>query len=156
MPRLRFCARPGCPNRVARGRCTACRRAAPTVRASAARRGYGRSWEAFRTVTFPALLLERGVIPSCGARLALGPSPSSECAALGRIVLEGLELDHDPPLTEAERLDPAAVCDPRRVGFLCKSCHTRKTNAERGRGPTLGKARATWRGRPTEGGESKS
>jgi len=133
----RYCASPGCPARVVRGFCA--RHKAATAkqfdhaRGSRQSRGYGAAWDRFRTRTFPALLEERGVLPACGARLSGVPSPHSECVALGRVELQGLHLDHDPPLLPHERRDESAVCDPDRVGYLCIRCHNRKTKAERAR-----------------------
>lgn len=79
--------------------------------------------------------------------------------------MSDLELDHDPPLEEHERTDPAIVCNPARVAFLCKSDHSAKTGDERGRRqPGASGAYAThhramhptrW-ATPTTGGESKS
>jgi len=76
------------------------------------------------------MLLERHIIPACGARLSGTPSPRSQCAAQGRQTLEHLHLDHDPPLEDWERQRPERVCDPSRVQLLCAACHTVKTRQE--------------------------
>jgi hypothetical protein len=58
----------------------------------------------------------------------------SQCLAdgvLSSVPPRDLHLDHDPPLTAAERKNPAAVLDPMRVQFLCNRCHAVKTNKER-------------------------
>ena len=127
---MRFCAHPGCSERVSVGRCPAHTRQAQH-RTSAHARGYTRAWEHFRTVTYPSLLVERDIPPACGARLQAGPNPYSQCARSGRLNMDGLELDHDPPLQQWERSKRERVCDPHRVGYLCKTCHTAKTNVER-------------------------
>lgn len=126
---LRFCAQPGCSARVARGYCHQHRRSQRQPRSSH-RAGYTAEWRYFRAVTFPALLLDVGKLPTCGARLADGPSPHSHCAREGRIVAGRLDLDHDPPLADWERSQPHLVCDPHRVAFLCVQCHARKTLQE--------------------------
>jgi len=55
---------------------------------------------------------------------------ASECRRAGRLEATGLHLDHDPPLTGAERTDWRNVCDELRVGLLCAHCHSRKTLQE--------------------------
>jgi hypothetical protein len=114
---LRFCPSPRCTQRVARGYCSQHRRP------SAHKRGYTKQWDRFRTVYFPAMLVEKGIPPCCGARLASGPSRHSTCAAAGLVNFEGLELHHEPPLQDWEREHPHLVCDPDRVEFLCKPDH---------------------------------
>jgi hypothetical protein len=54
----------------------------------------------------------------------------SRCKAIGLLNDRDLHLDHTPPLRPEEREDRAAVEDPKRVGFLCGSCHTAKTRRE--------------------------
>jgi hypothetical protein len=77
------------------------------------------------------MLIAAGVAPICGAALPDGPSmKDSTCKAEGRITFRRLHLDHDPPLRADERCDRRVVCDPLRVGFLCASCHSTKTNRE--------------------------
>jgi hypothetical protein len=92
-------------------------------------RGYDAQWVRF-VAAFPGLLLARHILPQCGARLSGSPSPHSACAQRGRQTLEGLHLDHDPPLEAWERQDPRRVCDPHRVQFLCAGCHGVKTRRE--------------------------
>jgi 5-methylcytosine-specific restriction endonuclease McrA len=129
---LRYCsANPHCPNKVRSGSCSACKQAQPSRKESAHARGYTRQWERFRTITFPNLLLDQGIPSICGARLAPGPSPHSQCSKAGVVTMQGLELDHDPPLSMEERSQPSKVLDPWRVQYLCKRCHAVKTNKER-------------------------
>lgn len=117
----------GCGAKVAKGRCQACTRKMDQRRGSASSRGYGAAWERFRRL-FVALLVAAGIAPVCGAALPDGPqTQDSQCKAAGLLVGDDLQLDHEPPLTEAERQQPRAVCDPRRVQFLCRACHARKT-----------------------------
>lgn len=139
---LRFCAEPGCSTRVPRGRCP------QHARTSAHRRGYDAHWERFRTVTYPMLLLEQGIyIHTCGARLQPGPHPYSECAKAGIGTFTELELDHDPPLKHWERAHPRIVCDPARIGgYLCKTCHAKKTRHERGGEPPPPPNDRIWKG----------
>lgn len=132
---LRFCAQPGCSARVPRGYCAQHRRpsTARLPRPLTDLTYNNPRWRRFRAVEYPDMLLERGKLPTCGARLADGPSPHSRCAALGRLNAERLHLDHDPPLAAWERSQPHLVCDPHRVAFLCISCHAARTNRDRTR-----------------------
>ena len=130
---LRACSHDGCPELVESGACPGHQRQVEQRRGSAASRGYGRAWQTFRQL-FIGMLIAAGIAPVCGARLFGGPSPHSRCAAAGRLVQVRLHLDHDPPLTDAERQVESAVCDPKRVGFLCETCHNAKTQAEQRRG----------------------
>jgi len=127
-----FCPHPGCSRR-SRGPCSAHRaarhHATDATRGSRHARGYDHRWVRF-VAAFPRLLLARHILPVCGARLSGTPSPRSQCARLGRVTLEGLHLDHDPPLQEWERTQPSRVCDVQRVGLLCAACHTIKTRHE--------------------------
>jgi hypothetical protein len=81
-------------------------------------------------VAFRRLLLARHILPMCGARLCGTASPHSRCAEQGRLTVEGLQLDHDPPLEAWERSRSERVCDPQRVQFLCAVCHSIKTRKE--------------------------
>jgi 5-methylcytosine-specific restriction endonuclease McrA len=127
---LRPCAGIACPNLVEAGRCPACRRGVEATRGSAASRGYDAGWRRFK-VWFIHQLIKHGIVPACGARWPGQPSTGdSRCHAEGRLVADDLHLDHTPPLTDAERHDPRAVCDPLRVQLLCESCHNTKTNRE--------------------------
>lgn len=125
----------GAIGRFTRGKCDACAGAAERLRGSASARGYGAVWRAYRPV-FVGLLVAAGVVPVCGAALPDGPRTNdSQCARLGRITMQSddgsdLALDHEPPLTDRERRDPAAVCNPRRLQLLCRSCHSAKTMRE--------------------------
>ena len=83
------------------------------------------------------MLITAGVAPVCGAALPGGPAmTASRCKAAGLLVdrnVDGsaLHVDHDPPLTREERSDWRIVCDPTRVGLLCKKDHSEKTQNER-------------------------
>jgi hypothetical protein len=100
---------------------------------------YGHAWSVVFRQHFVGLLLQAGLTVKCGAALPDGPkTQDSECQALGRITTRGLELDHAPALTEAERQaaiqgDRRAVDDPFRVQWLCSDCH-RKATARRREG----------------------
>lgn len=139
----RFCAQPSCSARVQSGYCPAHQPTSRAPRVGAHAQGYTRQWERFRRETFPSLLVEAGIIPACGARLAPGPSPHSLCAASGFLETRELQLDHDPPLETWERQHPERVCDPYRVAYLCRADHSAKTNTERAgaTGGGLGKRR---------------
>lgn len=117
-------------------RCPACAQARDRQRGTSTQRGYdSRNWGHFRR-QFLAMLVAAGIPPVCGATLPGGPvTQDSACKAAGLQVFDnddgtGLHLDHEPPLTEAERLDPAAVCDPLRIQCLCRADHARKTRRE--------------------------
>ena len=129
---LPFCPHAGCHIR-SRGLCpehrAVSRQATDVRRGSRHQRGYDSHWVAF-TAAFPRLLLARGILPVCGARLSGTPSPHSHCAKRGRVTLEGLHVDHDPPLEDWERSHPERVCDVHRVGLLCAACHGAKTREE--------------------------
>jgi hypothetical protein len=130
----RACLTIGCPTLVDRGRCPACTKQA--YRGSSTQQGYTSAWDRFRTETFPSLLIRANIVPMCGAVLIGGPvTKDSRCKQLGRYTFnsgnESLHLDHEPPLSVTERADTKAVCDPMRVQYLCKSCHSVKTRRER-------------------------
>jgi len=134
---LRNCAVPGCPELTASGRCEEHERQLEIRRGTSTARGYGVRWRQFRRV-FLGLLVARDILPVCGARIDGVPSPHSQCAGEGRLIARSadgsdLHFDHDPPLREAERADPSAVCDPRRISILCAACHNRKSQAEQER-----------------------
>jgi len=129
---LPFCSHPGCSRR-SRGACpehrAARHQATDARRGSRHARGYDSRWVAF-VAAFPRLLMAKGILPICGARLSGIPSPRSMCTKQGRVTLESLHLDHDPPLEEWERQRSERVCDPQRVQLLCAACHSRKTRDE--------------------------
>jgi hypothetical protein len=129
---LGVCPYPGCPRR-SRGLCpvhlAAKHQATDARRGSRHQRGYDSKWVAF-VAAFPRLLMARGILPVCGARLSGTSSPHSQCLLRGRVTLEGLHVDHDPPLEAWERSHPERVCDPHRVQLLCRLCHLKKTRAE--------------------------
>ncbi len=125
------CAVPGCPNLVDSGRCTAHRRQVEQHRGSAAARGYDSRWQAFRPV-FIQMLIDAGIAPVCGATLLTGPRTEDSLCKLERLHNgSNLHLDHEPPLTAAERMDPRVVCDPTRIQLLCgPRCHQLKTRRQ--------------------------
>lgn len=130
-PLLRACAEPGCPELVQAGRCPAHARVVEQRRGTATSRGYDSHWTRIFRPWFIAQLIKHGIAPACGAALPGGPSMAdSHCKAEGRLNGRHLHLDHDPPLTDAERRDRRAVEDPTRVGFLCRECHGAKTQRE--------------------------
>lgn len=130
------CVVAGCPELTSSGPCPTHARQREQRRGSARSRGYNAAWEHFRAETFPALLLEHGLAPMCGAALSYGPSMVySQCRAAGLHVFDRLNLDHEPPITDAERALPTyernqVMCDPSRVGYLCSDCHSAKTRHE--------------------------
>lgn len=78
------------------------------------------------------MLLDRGIPPVCGAALPEGPkTQDSYCRRDGVLTFHRLHLDHEPPLTEAERGDVSKVCDPLRLQLLCFVDHARKTEREK-------------------------
>ncbi len=128
---LRSCSWPGgCAALVRGSRCSAHRPARPSPDA----RGYDARWQSFR-LSFARRLVALQILPSCGAALPDGPAMlDSRCKRDGLLVTTNLELDHDPPLRLEERAHPRIVCSPTRVGFLCASCHSRKTLREMAEG----------------------
>lgn len=128
---LRVCLEPGCPALVESGRCPAHARHVERRRGSAASRGYDSYWSRVFRPGFVRALIAAGVAPVCGAALPGGPRmDDSACRQAGLLNDHDLHLDHDPPLRSEERSDRRAVCDPLRVGLLCASCHSRKTQRE--------------------------
>jgi hypothetical protein len=134
---LRPCLGDGgrCPELVASGRCPAHTRQVEQRRGSAHSRGYtSRYWVPFRA-RFSRMLLAAGIAPVCGASLPGGPSMAvSRCKAEGLLNNLQLELHHDPPLTIEERKDHRIVCNPLRVGWLCRSCHSAETRTQMNQG----------------------
>jgi hypothetical protein len=128
---LRPCSAPRCTARTSSGLCPEHRRAREQARGSAYARGYDHGWARFR-VQFIVLLASQGIPAACGASLSTGPNTKqySACAQANRLNALELHLDHEPPLTLEERKDSSAVCNPNRVGFLCRECHGRKTQQE--------------------------
>ena len=129
---LRPCAG-GCGARVVAGRCPSCSHHTEQRRDTSHERGYTTAgWFRFRQ-RFIIQLLDAGIPVVCGAALPDGPPTArfSLCTANGEMNSHRLELDHEPPLTDAERAravqgDRSAFDDPRRVGFLCAACHKHK------------------------------
>jgi hypothetical protein len=131
---LRSCLTPGCRALVDKGRCPQCSQ--HVYRGSSTAQGYTSQWNKFRTETFPSLLIQAGIVPMCGAAMRGGPTTKdSRCKQLGVYTYNSgvgsLHLDHEPPLSVTERADSKKVCDPLRVQYLCKSCHSVKTRRER-------------------------
>lgn len=127
---LRPCAAPGCPTLTANARCQEHTREHDAYRGTAAERGYGARWAAFR-IRFKNTLIMSGIAPVCGAALPEGPSMAdSRCKADGLLNDRELHLHHDPPLQPHERKDVRTVCNPLRVGWLCRSCHARVTQGQ--------------------------
>jgi len=113
--------------------CPSCAEELSHHRGSAASRGYDRIWRNFRR-RFIEQLVEHGLVPRCGATLPTGPrTADSACLQAGLYVLDHLHLDHEPPLTKAERDFPDIVCDGNRIQLLCRTCHARKTERQTGR-----------------------
>lgn len=133
---LRPCAG-GCGARVKSGACPSCARKTERRRGSARQRGYNGVWERFCVALVNQMLLA-GIVPVCGATLPGGPTTQdSRCKVQGLLTFtsadgSSLHRDHEPPLLESERGDPAAVCNPLRIQLLCASCHAAKV--ERGPG----------------------
>ncbi len=140
-PLVRACPGKGgsCVNLTTGGRCPDCERDRQrqwdSTRGTASARGYTSAWSAFRR-KFYWLIGKAGVLAECGASLPGGPdvTAKSRCMGAKRHTLKGLHLHHEPPLTDSERKDPRAVCDPMRVGFLCGSCHSAETRDEQRKG----------------------
>lgn len=129
-PMLRACA---CGALAEKTPCPACSRKTEQYRGSRTSRGYDERWQRFRLVTFPNLLIAADIARVCGAALPGGPSMSaSTCKAQGLLTARShdgtdLHLHHDPPLTDEERKNPAIVCSPLRVGYLCARDHAAET-----------------------------
>ena len=120
-----------------RGRCPSCASTQDLRRGSNTARGYTGQWRAF-VRQFTLALVTHGIAPICGAHLPDGPRTEqfSRCHQDGLFTSSGLQLDHEPPLTQAERErarhgDRSAIDDPLRVGFLCGVCHQAKTQQQR-------------------------
>lgn len=121
---------------VVHGRCAACARQHEQQRGTAHARGYTwRYWQPFRR-QFVTALVEAGIVPICGAALPSGPvNRDSQCRDAGLLTYlsadcSSLHLDHEPPLEDWERSDPARVCDINRIVLKCASCHSAKTARE--------------------------
>jgi len=125
-----------CGKRVSTRRCGPCAAKQDRWRGTSQDRGYGSPWRHF-VAYIRDRFVELGIPIVCGASLPDGPDTKawSRCARDGRINGEALHLDHEPPLTEAERQDALfgdrrAVDDEKRVGWLCSECHRLKTSAQ--------------------------
>src|SRR5205823_6500849 len=113
------CLEPRCPTLVNGGRCPEHQRAKEAIRGSASDRGYSHAWRMFRPA-YIRMLIDANVPAICGAALPNGPrTQDSLCKAEGKVVSVGLHLDHEPPLTDLERLDTRIVCEPTRIQLLC-------------------------------------
>jgi 5-methylcytosine-specific restriction protein A len=102
---LKVCARPGCPNVTASGRCADCTAAADKARGSATQRGYNsRGHQAFRR----AVLLRDPICVACHAAV----STVADHHPVSRRDLLSLGLNAN---------------DPERGRGVCKRCHDRST-----------------------------
>lgn len=112
---MRPCARPGCPNIVAAGRCEGCHRERGRQlddrRESSYARGYNSKWRKARIYFLSAR-------PTC-----------DHCALDGRATA-AREVDHIIP----HRGDVVLFWDQSNWQPLCSSCHGRKTLLEAGQG----------------------
>lgn len=124
-----------CGELVERGRCDKHALVVEQQRGTATERGYDSYWSKVFRPWFRQRLIAADIAPACGAALPGGPSMGdSQCKAEGYLNAINLHLDHDPPLRDDERADRRTVCDELRVGFLCASCHSRKTRREQDAG----------------------
>lgn len=137
---LRACLQPQCDQLVPRGYCPLHQRQKEHARGTFTERGYGIRWVRFVAWWKDHLVSEFGMAPVCGAAWPGGPNtlPYSRCRQEGRVNGANLHLDHEPPLTQAEREaavrgDRRAVDNPLRCALLCASCHSAKTLKETGR-----------------------
>ena len=111
----RPCARVGCPNLVVKGYCESCAvqhtslKKADLRRPSAAKRGYGRRWQAAREHYFRGNPLCVDPYGIHGARFVVAD-----------------ELDHIDP----HRGDMVKFWDQANWQGLCRACHSRKTATE--------------------------
>lgn len=113
------------------GRCPTHARDREHRRGSPTSRGYDSYWSRVFRPWFFNQLIAHGIAPVCGAALPGGPAMTdSRCRAAGLLNDKERELDHDPPLQPGEQRDRDTVCNPLRVGVLCKSCHSAKTQRE--------------------------
>jgi hypothetical protein len=128
---MAICLERGCPRIVPKGRCAEHARTHERQRGTASERGYTSRWVAFRA-RYMDMLLALNIPPACGAVLPGGPvTNDSQCKQEGRLTLHGLQLDHEPPLTDLERKTPAVVMDPKRIQVLCGArCHPAKTRRQ--------------------------
>jgi hypothetical protein len=122
-----------CPELTTGGPCHAHAREREQRRGKTAARGLDTAhWRAFRA-RFTRMLLAAGIAPVCGAALPEGPTVMTTCRVAGVLTANQLELHHAPPLTPAERKDWRAVCDKRRVAWVCHDCHSAITAGAAGR-----------------------
>jgi hypothetical protein len=137
---LRPCAKSSCSNLVVHGYCVEHQRQLGQRRGTFTQRGYGIHWVRFVAWWKQYLVSEFGRPAICGAAFPGGPEtlPYSQCRQRGLLTGTNLHLDHEPPLTSAERQaavrgDRSAVDNPLRVALLCAACHSAKTQKETGR-----------------------
>lgn len=115
-PPLQYCSRPGCSNTVrGRGPCDACQATAPPPdphearRPSAAKRGYGRKWQA-------------------ASKRHLQREPLCRiCKQRGEIAA-AVAVDHIDP----HKADWSTFWNRDNWQSLCETCHNRKTGQENG------------------------
>lgn len=127
---LRACTH--CGNPTSQSPCASCATKREHARGSAHARGYTRLWREWFKPKFEGMLVKADIAPVCGASLPGGPNTKafSECARTGLLNAANLHLDHEPPLLPEERRDKRKVCDPLRVGLLCRRDHGIKTREE--------------------------
>lgn len=110
---LRPCGHPGCPELVAKGRCTrhtvAVRQTYERTRGTAAQRGYDSNWVKARKTYLRQY-------PWCATHLKRGELIRAE------------HVDHKVP----HRGDQKLFWDKTNWQSLCKSCHSSKTASEDG------------------------
>lgn len=110
----RPCCRSGCPNLVDKGYCAQHAQSSPRAvleqkRPSAAKRGYGRRWQAMRENYFRMHPLCADIYGDHGQR-----------------AVAATELDHVVP----HKGDMEKFWDPTNLQGLCKECHSKKTATE--------------------------
>jgi hypothetical protein len=126
---MRPCLEPGCRELVASGRCAAHQRQQRGRRALTYSEHWWRRWREH----YVGELVLAGVLPICGARLPTARQDyRTACQQAGLITFvsddgSGLQLHHEPALSERDALDRHAVCDSTRVVMACRSCHSVRT-----------------------------
>lgn len=117
---LRPCRTSGCGALTNRGRCDRCRRRVEQRRGSAASRGYGPKWVAFRKWYLSQY-------PLCGDKAPCAPATShSRCRLEGRMT-PATDIDHIVRVTGPHDPRFRDVC---AVQALCHACHSAKTATE--------------------------
>lgn len=101
---LRFCAKPGCANRVPSGYCDECRRSSEKARGTKQERGYGDAWPKLRST-----------------KLASDPL-CEDCKDVGRVKLAS-QVHHIRKIADA----PALRLALENLRSLCVPCHNART-----------------------------